>query len=211
MTKCFWLWFPLFFFIKGFKNCFLLLIRDGSNKWRLLKVTSEPRKIASLFSKFHLLLWKDQKEKLRTSKVTDLWRRNPFTRRVTDPSLACLSSFLEWVRIPGLYHQAGPMTLSCSMEELPTFSFCDITWTRPSIRGGFNGLCGQRVLNEFMCSRIEEEVDVSHEGLCTVIWVKHCSSSFPLLENQDKPCLMFPKGRNLWLLLNTSLAYAKTG
>lgn len=61
------------------------------------------------------------------------------------------------------------MTLSCSIEELQTFSFCDVTWTRPSIRGGFNGLRGQRVLNEFMCSRIEEEVDVSHEGLCTVI------------------------------------------
>lgn len=56
--------FLFYFLIKEFKNCFLLLLllREGNNKWSLLKVTSEPRK-TTFFSNFHLLLWKNQKEK----------------------------------------------------------------------------------------------------------------------------------------------------
>lgn len=82
---------------------------------------------------------------------------------------------------------------------------------RLTIRGGFYGLCGKWAFNEFMCWRTEEEVDVSSEGLCTVMRVKHSSPSFPILASQDKPCIMSPKGWNLWLLPNTSLVCPNTG
>ena len=56
--------------------------------------------------------------------------------------------------------------------------------------------------------RTEEEVDNSREGFGTVVCAKQWVSSSLTLESQDNPCLLSPKGRHLWLLLNTSLPRA---
>lgn len=108
LIKCLWLYFPFpFFFLRVFKVAFLL--REGNNKWNFLKVTPGSRKTTTIHFKniFHLLLWKNQKVKLRGNKVhTDLKikphvPRNGSLNGLLLCFLTCRLGWDFWFYLPG--------------------------------------------------------------------------------------------------------------